>query len=227
MEHTETAELPPDLEARQLELEAEMVAKGAETYDKQRERLSEADTAPGRNLLRKALPELVSAIREQARSTCTGRGGHLHPCKKLACGVDEWHLQPESVAVLTLRTALQTLDDDEAPGLTSLAHSLGELIRESRLWESSEQRQVNSAQEELDWSNKEMTALGAWLPSAWRVGLLLWSRKYCGCGRIWKTGLRPTTNAEGCWYPNTGRWWFHRDPGQHREMVATCVAESP
>ena len=163
LEHTETAEQRPDLEARQLELEAEMVAKGAETYDKQRERLSEADTAPGRNLLRKALPELVSAIREQARSTCTGRGGHLHPCKKLACGVDEWHLQPESVAVLTLRTALQTLDDDEAPGLTSLAHSLGELIRESRLWESSEQRQVNSAQEELDWSNKEMTALGAWL----------------------------------------------------------------
>ncbi|WNH52462.1 DNA-directed RNA polymerase [Stenotrophomonas oahuensis] len=108
--------------ARQVELEAESLALGAQAYEKSHEAGQEAETRPGVSMLRKAVLPTAERIVQFIEEAETGKSGPRHNALPYVARID-----PEEAAYLTARCAINGAAD--ARMLQAVALSIGNAIQ--------------------------------------------------------------------------------------------------
>lgn len=112
--------------ARQLQLEAESSALGAARYAKQRERNPEADSGPGRSLVKRAVTATAAAIRTFVDDANTGKPGRRHAAVRWLS-----HLDAEGVAYLTATCCVNALAMGKSQSrVVAVARNIGVAIEQ-------------------------------------------------------------------------------------------------
>lgn len=114
-----------DLRTRQIALEEESLTLGIDRYKKDRERNDEADTGPGKRLIRDAISLVAAGIEQFVAEARNGKPGKKHTAVRW---VEKF--PPTELAYLTCRTCLNAISTGETR-VQSAAESIAMAVEDS------------------------------------------------------------------------------------------------
>lgn len=114
-----------DLRARQIALEEESLTLGIDRYKKDRERNDEADTGPGKRLIRDAIGFVAAGIEKFVAEARNGKPGKKHTAVRWA---EEF--PPAELAYLTCRTCMNAISTGETR-VQSAAEAIATAVEDS------------------------------------------------------------------------------------------------